>query len=92
MSNLFNSFLGNFRRNKILLSISNLLNIISVSLSGFVSFLMVVLLAKAFAYILSLTNSFNFGAIDVQISILGAGMQLSIFILKKAESINKNIQ
>jgi hypothetical protein len=88
--NLFNNLVGNFRSNKVFLSFSSLFNIVLVSLGGFTSFLTIVVLAKIIAYILNLTGSFNFGPIDIQIAILGAGMQLSIYLLKKADNIKKN--
>jgi hypothetical protein len=88
--NLFNNLVGNLRSNKVFLSFSSLFNIVLVSLGGFVSFLVIVVLAKIIAYLLNLTNSLDFGSIDIQIAILGAGMQLSIYLLKKADNIKKN--
>jgi len=90
MKKLFYDLIGNSESNKSFLSFSNLFSIISVSFGGFVSFLMIVILAKTTAYLLNFTSSINLGSIDIQISILGAGMQLSIFLLKKADRIKKN--
>ena len=90
MRNLINNLIGSYWSNKILLSFSSLFNILLVSVGGFISFLSIIILAKIIAYAINLTGSFNFGLIDVQIAILGAGMQLSIFLLKKVDSTKKN--
>ena len=89
MRNLFDNLVDNIRSNKIFL-LSSLFNILSVSVGGFISFLMIIILAKIIAYAINLTGTFNLGLIDIQISILGAGMQLSIYLLKKSDSIRNN--